>query len=331
MILWSQFIACTAIILYSGTKLAKYGDVIAEKTGLGKTWIGVVLLAATTSLPELITGISSVLFFDVPDIAMGNVLGACMVNLLMIAVLDVVGGSLPISARAHQGQVLTAAFGIVLLGLVILSMASGIMMPSFAWIGLYSLVIIMTYLVAMRMVFLYEQKRITEFVQEMAVEVQYKEISKQESYTKYGINAVLLIAVATYLPSVGERIAQTTGLGETFVGTIFISVSTTLPETVVSLAALKIGAVDMAFGNIFGSNIFNIMILAIDDIVYTKGPLFSFVSANHMVSAMAAITMSAIAIIGLTYRTSKKPFLFAWDALGILTVYAFAVFALYQT
>ena len=331
MILWSQFIACTAIILYSGTKLAKYGDVIAEKTGLGKTWIGVVLLAATTSLPELITGISSVVFFDVPDIAMGNVLGACMVNLLMIAVLDVVGGSLPISARAHQGQVLTAAFGIVLLGLVILSMASGIMMPSLAWIGLYSLVIIMTYLVAMRMVFLYEQKRITEFVQEMAVEVQYKEISKQESYTKYGINAVLLIAVATYLPSVGERIAQTTGLGETFVGTIFISVSTTLPETVVSLAALKIGAVDMAFGNIFGSNIFNIMILAIDDIVYTKGPLFSFVSANHMVSAMAAITMSAIAIIGLTYRTSKKPFLFAWDALGILTVYAFAVFALYQT
>jgi len=60
MLFWLGFIVCTSLIVYSGTKLAKYGDIIAEKTGLGRTWIGVVLMASVTSLPELVTGISSV-------------------------------------------------------------------------------------------------------------------------------------------------------------------------------------------------------------------------------------------------------------------------------
>lgn len=330
MILWLQFILCAVIIFYSGSKLSKYGDIIAEKTGLGKTWIGVVLLAATTSLPELITGISSVTLFDVPDIALGNVLGACMVNLLMIAWLDIMGGPLPISAMAHQGQVLTAAFGILLLGLVSLSMASGPVIPSLAWIGGYSLAFIAVYLVAMRTIFLYEQKRIAEFVREVAEEARYREISKGKAYGIYALNAALLVATATYLPYLGERIAEVTGLGQTFVGTIFIALSTTLPEIVVSTAALRMGAIDMALGNIFGSNVFNIVILAVDDIFYTKGPLLSYISANHSVAALASIVMTTIAIVGLTYRTSKKPFLFAWDALGILTVYAFAAFVLYR-
>ncbi|MBI5640521.1 MAG: sodium:calcium antiporter, partial [Nitrospirae bacterium] len=71
LLLWLAFIACTAVIVYSGTKLSKYGDIIAEKTGLGRTWIGVVLMASVTSLPELVTGISSVTYAGVPDIAVG--------------------------------------------------------------------------------------------------------------------------------------------------------------------------------------------------------------------------------------------------------------------
>lgn len=329
MTLWLQFVACAAVIFFTGTRLSKYGDIIAEKTGLGKTWIGVILLAATTSLPELITGISSVTIFDVPDIALGNVLGACMVNLLMIAWLDVMGGSLPISARAHHGQVLTAAFGILLLGLVSLGITTSTTIPSVAWVGGYSLLFIVVYLLAMRMIFLYERKRIAEFVKEVAEEAHYEKISAAKAYGIYGLNAALLIGAATYLPYLGERIAEITGLGETFVGSIFIALSTTLPEMVVSTAALKMGAIDMALGNIFGSNVFNILILAVDDILYTKGPLFSYISTGHTVTAFASIIMTAIAIIGLTYRTNKKPFLFAWDALGIAIVYFFSTIVLY--
>jgi cation:H+ antiporter len=77
---WLQFLACTAVIVFAGTRLTEYSDVIAEKTGLGRTWIGVVLMASVTSLPELMTGISSVVIFDLPNIAAGDVLGSCMFN-----------------------------------------------------------------------------------------------------------------------------------------------------------------------------------------------------------------------------------------------------------
>jgi cation:H+ antiporter len=80
MLYWIGFVACTALIIYSGTKLSRYGDIIAEKSGLGRVWIGLILMASVTSLPELVTGVSSVALVGVPDIAVGDVLGSCVFN-----------------------------------------------------------------------------------------------------------------------------------------------------------------------------------------------------------------------------------------------------------
>lgn len=88
MLLWIAFLVCTSVIVYAGSRLSKYGDIIAEKTGLGRTWIGVVLMASVTSLPELVTGISSVTYANVPDIAVGDILGSCVFNMLIISFLD---------------------------------------------------------------------------------------------------------------------------------------------------------------------------------------------------------------------------------------------------
>ena len=117
---------------------------------------------------------------------------------------------------------------------------------------------------------------------------------------------MVVIIAAIFLPKIGEGIAETTGLGQTFVGNIFIALSTSLPEVVVSISAVKMGAIDLAVGNLFGSNIFNILILAIDDIFFVKGPILSFVNTSHIISALSAILMTAIAIIGLTYRSEKR-------------------------
>jgi len=118
-------------------------------------------------------------------------------------------------------------------------------------------------------------------------------------------------------------------LGQTFVGNIFIAVSTSLPEVVVSVSAVKMDAVDLAIGNLFGSNIFNIFILALDDLLFIKGPILSFVQMDHAVSAVSAIMMTAIAIIGLTYRTERKRLFLAWDSIGIVVVYIINLVLLY--
>ncbi len=329
MVFWLQFAVLTAIIVVSGSNLSRYGDIIAEKTGLGRTWIGVLLMASVTSLPELVTGVSSAAIFDLPDIAAGDVLGSCMFNLLIVALLDAISGPSPISAKAHQGQVLTAGFGIFMLGIVSVSLFAGSRIPGIAWMGAYTPVIFLIYLMAMRAVFLYEKKRIAELIQEMAEAARYDHITKARAYTMYGLNAALTIGAATYLPYLGEKIAEMTGLGQTFVGSVFIALTTSLPEVVVSVAAIKIDAVDLVFGNILGSNLFNLAILALDDLFYTRGPILSYVTETHLVSAIAAMTMTAIVIVGLTYRTSKKVLFFSWDSLGVVAVYAVAVYILY--
>ncbi|MBI5204078.1 MAG: sodium:calcium antiporter [Nitrospirae bacterium] len=330
MFLWLGFLTCTSLIVYSGTKLSKYGDIIAEKTGLGRTWIGVVLMASVTSLPELVTGISSVTYAGVPDIAAGDVLGSCVFNMLILAFLDAIHHPMPISAKAHHGHILSAGFGILLLGMIAISLFLGNQIPQIGWIGTYSLFFIFIYFVAMKLVYSYEKRQIAEFVKEMAVELKYKDISTKTVVLSYCINAFIVIVAAIFLPKIGEGIAEITGLGQTFVGNIFIAISTSLPEVVVSVAAVKMGAIDLAIGNLFGSNIFNTLILALDDIFFIKGPLLSFVNSGNIISALSAIVMTAVAIIGLTYRAEKKKLFLAWDSIGILFVYIVNLMLLYR-
>ncbi len=330
MILVLAFIICTAVIVYSGIKLSKYGDIIAEKTGMGRAWTGMVLMATVTSLPELVTGISSVTFAGVPDIAMGDVLGSCVFNMLIIALLDALYRPMPISTKAHRGHVLAGGFGVVLLYIVVVSMFAGDKASQLGWIGIYSMVVCVMYFIAMRVVFIYEKRQFTQYIKERVNELRYKKITTRTAVVNYCFNAALVVIAAVFLPWIGEGIAEMTGLGQTFVGNIFIALSTSLPEVVVAIAAVKMDAVDLAIGNLFGSNIFNIFILAIDDIFFIKGPLLSFVDQTHVISAMSAIAMTTIAIIGLTYRMEKKRLFMAWDSLGILVVYVINVLLLYM-
>lgn len=329
MLLWSAFIICTSAIVYGGTKLCSYGDIIAEKSGLGRTWIGFVLMATVTSLPELVTGLSAVTYAAVPDIAMGGVVGSCVFNMLILAILDAMHRPAPLSAKARQGHVLSAAFGILLLGFVALSLYLNSTIPSFRGVGAYSLVIFLLYFAAMRMVFYYEKKQIALFIKEAVVEFQYGDIPTRTAVGRYAANAAIVVIAALFLPKIGEGIAETTGLGNSFVGNVFIAFSTSLPEVVVSMAALKMGAVDMAIGNLFGSNIFNILILGIEDIFFTQGPLLSFVSHTHLVPVLTAIMMTAVAIIGLTYRAERKQLIIAWDSIVIVLLYIVNLLLLY--
>ena len=329
MFLWLGFLICTAVIVYSGIRLSKYGDIIAEKTGLGRMWIGVVLMASVTSLPELVTGISSVTYAGVPNIAIGDVLGSCVFNMLILAFLDAIYKPMPISAKAHHGHILSAGFGILLLSVIGIGLFLGNRVSPLGWIGQYSLMVLIIYFVAMRLLFVYERRRIAEFVKERVEELRYEKISTRTAVVNYVINAMVVIIAAIFLPKIGEGIAETTGLGQTFVGNIFIALSTSLPEVIVSISAVKMGAIDLAVGNLFGSNIFNIFILAIDDMFFVKGPILSFVNASHIISALSAILMTAIAIIGLTYRSEKKKLFLAWDSIGILFVYVINLMLLY--
>ena len=329
--LWFEFIVCSGVIVFCGTLLAKYGDIIAEKTGLGRAWIGLILMASVTSLPELITGISSVTIANTPDIALGDIMGSCVFNLFIIAIMDILHGPGPIFYRAAPGHLLSAGFGIILIGLTSISIMANDNIPALGHIGLYTPAIMLIYAIGIRGIFLFEKKKIAAFVGEVAQAAQYQHISTGDAVIKYILNAVFIIGAATWLPFIGDSLAKETGLGQSFVGTIFIATTTSLPEVAVSIAALKIGAADMAIANLFGSNMFNIFILAIDDIFYIRGPLLSDISINHAITGLVAILMTGIAVAGLSYRLEKKTFLrIGWDAAAIFLAYLLNIFLIYS-
>jgi len=322
-----ELILCASLIVVAGVHLSRYGDIIAVKTGIGRTWMGVLVMAAVTSLPELVTGASSIVIFDVADIAAGDAIGSCMFNLLILAFLDVRDPA-PLAARVHQGHVLSAAFGIVLLGLALMAVLAGSRAPTVGWIGVHSLLFLTVYVFAMRTIFVFERVRVSALVEQLTGDVEYREFPLRRALARYVAAAAVLVTAAAYLPGVAERFAAATGLAQSFVGTLFVAISTSMPEVVVSVAAARIGAFDMAVGNLFGSNLFNMAVLGFDDLLYTKGPILTDVESIHLVSLTAAIVMTAIAIIGLTYRARQKRFRLSWDAFAIAATYALGVILL---
>ena len=330
IVVWAQFIGVGAVIVAAGFYLARYGDVIADKTGLSGSWIGLALLATVTSLPELVTGISSVTIANEPDIAVGNVLGACMLNLLILALLDAGYRRNVIFSMGGRGHLLTAAFGILLIAMAGagLLMAQAGHMPAFGHVGLYAPAFLLVYLLAMRTVFRHERAQVAEFEADQAA--RYPEITRRKAGTRFALAAVAVVAAGSALPFLAADLAELMGWSKSFVGTQFVAAVTTLPEVTVTIAALRLGAVNMAIANLLGSNLFNIAILAVDDAFYLPGLLLADVSPVHAITALSAVAMSAVVVAGLLARPRTRiGGIMSWPGLALVAIYLFNSYAIY--
>lgn len=330
LIPWAEFLLCVALIGMAGFRLSRYGDVIAEKTGLSGNWIGLILLATATSLPELITGVSAVTVAAAPDIAAGDVLGSCVFNLAILVALDFLHRHESVYRRASQGHLLSAGFGIILLGLVAISLilAERDIVPKIGWTGAYSPLLALLYVVAVRAVFRYEREQMAAFTGE--VTERYPAISLRRALAGYLAAAAIVVGAGIWLPSIGVALAEAMGWHKTFVGTLFVAAATSLPELSVTIAAVRIEAIDMAIANLLGSNLFNVFIIAIDDAVFLPGPLLSHVSPAHALSALSAMVMTGTFIVGLLYRANSRLFrTVGWVSLALLVVYLGNAYVLY--
>ena len=203
---------------------------------------------------------------------------------------------------------MAAGFGILLIGLAGLSLLGASLGETIALghVGLYSPVILILYAVSMRTVFQYES-RTAQASAETRVDA-YPGLTLRDAVVRYVLAAFVILVAGAWLPFVAKALSLEMGWHESFVGTLFVAFVTSLPEMVVTVAALRLGALDMAVGNLFGSNLFNIAILAVDDIAYLPGPLLDSVSATHAISAISAIMMTALVIVALLFRPRGRLF-----------------------
>jgi cation:H+ antiporter len=330
--IWVEFVVCAALIFWAGSLLSKYGDVIAEKTGLGRVWLGAILIAGVTSLPELASGISAVAWLHVPNLAAGAALGSCLFNLALIAVMDLVYQPGRVLAKAQDVHILSGGLGVLLLGIVALGVLIGPVMNGFGGLGisLLSLAIIMLYVIGGSMIARLEKERMNEVLEQEARANAYDAISARKSYSVFILSAITIVGLGIWLSMIGDRLSTSTGLSVSFVGNLFLAISTSLPEIAASVAAIRLGAIDLAIGNVLGSNLFNIMLFFVYDLADGRSNFWASLTNANAFAAVMTMMMTGVVIISLMYRASPKtPYRISWDGFVLAGMYLGSIGLLY--
>ncbi len=173
----------------------------------------------------------------------------------------------------------------------------------FGRIGVYSLVLFCLYLVAQYIIFRFQTAKSEDTQENEVLSANHSLISLKRIVFFFIVAAVVTAGAGIWLAFIGDQIAEVTGLNASFVGTLFLAVCTSAPEIVVSISAVRLGALDMAVSNMVGSNLFNMgVIIFIDDLFYAAGPILQGVDMDHVITALFALLMSGIVIIGIIFR-----------------------------
>ena len=324
-----QFVALAAAVATAGTFLARSADRIAAATGLGRLFVGSVLLAAATSLPELSVDIAAVRG-GMLDLAAGDLLGSSLMNLLILAGVDLAQRSgRRMLSREAASHALSATLSIALTALVAMAVLTAGQLPPLTVLGVggWSWAILVAWMLGARMLFIDQRISVRAALEVEAIPPREPELPAATGKRPglllpaavFLAAAIVLVVTGPRLAYVADRLATESGWGRTFVGTTLVAVTTSLPELVASIAAVRIGAFDLAIGNTFGSNAFNMIMFVPLDFVHA-GPLFTAVSPVHAVTALAVIVATAIAVLGQLYHEEKRIPVVEHDALLVFLV-----------
>ena len=329
------FIVSTVIIAVAGTQLTRAADQLADLTGLGEALFGAIFLGAITSLSGIITSVVAA-FADHPELAISNAIGGIAAQTVFLSIADISykRGNLEHAAASFANLM----YGVLLIGLLSIVLI-GISGPAVSIFHLHplSILIIIIYLAGSKLVSSAKDKpmwrpRVTiETVKDIPDQNHIKNLSLKKIVTKFIILAIIVAASGYAVAKSGITIAEQTGLSESFVGTLFTAVATSLPELIVSIAAVKRNALTLAVGNIIGGNTFDVLFIAFADIAYSKGSILHAITENQFFIVALTMLMISALILGLLHREQEGIGKIGWESFLIIVLYlagnAFLLFA----
>jgi cation:H+ antiporter len=323
--IWLTFLGTVVVLVAAATQLARYGDAIGVRTRLGGLLIGSLLLAGATSLPEILTAINSV-SAGAASLSAGDLLGSSMVNMLLLAVVDLVFWRQRILRQVALRHGLTASVSILLNCLVIVFIMAKIDL-SIGWIGLDSIVIVAAYVGGTWLL------RLNSGVTDAAFEEPPDLTgvpSLRHAIIGFAVAAAVLAISNPLLVQSATAIADATGVGTGFIGAALVAFATSLPELVTTIAAIRIGAHDMAVGNLFGSNAFNMTAFGLADFLYPGGHFLMEVDAQFALIGAIALFMMSVGLVGNLSRVMpRRRFLMEMDGGLLLVSYFLGMYLLY--
>lgn len=292
------FLVSSVAVIYAGVGLARYGDELAEKTGWGKLWVGTALVSIATSLPELTVNVSAVWLEDAPDLALGNVYGANMINVLVLGLAALVFGVQNLFGGQGRDTRFLMLLGIGMVALTMIAGASGD--ANLGPTSLGALGVLALYAWGMR--------RVYQLGREPAElgDIPAPTGKARKAWIMFGLSALVVIIAARFLASSADDIAKLTGISASFIGVLLVAIVTTLPEGSVTVAAALRKSYGIVIGNVYGSCAFNVFILFVSDLVYVKGPLLATMQPEHYVAAAGAFILMGMGYLILRGCTDER-------------------------
>lgn len=333
---WIVFFASAGVVVAAGTQLARYGDRVAEETGIGGLWIGVVLIATATSLPEIVTA-GTAAWIDEADLAAGGLFGSSMSNMMILALLDLLHRRRRVWQSLSRGHALVAGMAIVLT-----SLAGAFALADVGWsighVGPGTVLIGVLYVLGMRVIYrqqyLLARERLAGSAGEQRQSGEGGEVRLQlpsrRTVTGFGLSAAFVLGAAPFVTSSASDISEMIGISGSFAGATFLAITTSLPELATGVAAVRLGSYDLAVGNLFGSNAFNIFALLFVDMAYRPGPVAASLAEASMLAAFTAVLLTALGMMGVIFRAERRLLFLEPDAAALTVAYLGGMWLVYQ-
>jgi cation:H+ antiporter len=333
MPLWANlalFAAAATVVWIAGTRIAHYADAIAEKTGLGREVLGLVLLGGVTSLPELAVASTAALAGH-PALSVNDVLGSAAINVVIIALADaMIGRDAITSVLASPGLLLQGVLGIMLFAIVAAA-AMSVALP-LAGASVWTWLLLFGYAVSVGVISRSHSKQAWTAARRRREKPPEQEPpgALRPLVIRTALAGAAVLVAGYFLAKSGEAIAQQTGLGTSFVGAVLLAASTSLPEVSTVLGAVRLRRYEMAISDVFGTNLFNVAILFVVDLLYAGGPALAEGGRFAGFGALLAIVVTAIYLAGMIERRDRTVLRMGYDSLAVVVVYLGGVTLLYQ-
>lgn len=332
------FAVAAAAVWAAGTRMARYADIIGEKTGIGHAAIGLLLLGGVTSLPEAAVAASAA-WSGATALAVNNVLGGVAMQVAILALADfAIGRRALTSVVPNPITMLQGALNVVLLAIV----GAGILAGDFVVFGagVWSWGVLAFYLVSIRLLAVTRDTHpwsATPMPEQAGPRLSSSSADDGEDQATPFRDTLIFTAVASavilvagfLLAQTGEAIAQQTGIGSSFVGAVLVAISTSLPEVSTVLAAARLGLFTMAISDIFGTNLFDIALIWLVDVMSPGEAVLSTVGRFSSFAVLLAIAVTALFVVGLAERRDRTVLRLGIDSIAVVAVYIGGVAILY--
>ena len=293
------YLLLAAIVVFLSIRISHYVDLIDKTTDISGAFIGGVMLAAVTSLPELFTSISSVAFIKKPELVIGNILGSNLFNLTILGIILIFMFKRFDTATISKSHITTIISIIVLYALLFIPMFFG-KDPQIFTISVISLVIVAVYIFCIK-----KMSNDTNEQNDDDKEV-HTNLTTKQLFTRFILLSVVLVAASISITYVTDLVAIKLNLGVTLAGALLLGIATSLPEVTSCFALAKIGNFNATIGNILGSNLFNLFILVIADILLISGSIFVPNTQSKNLVLFGFISSAVIACIIIAKKNADK-------------------------